>query len=1226
MLLGSNVIDRCVIDLDKLTIKFPIYKPCGVNIDASYLKIKILSKLTYGRAKTHQLHVNHTIAETEADEKSAPATMGHNSRAPCTQRVHATAQLTSAPCSPITENNIKCPSWDEPFSVNLTEPLTVPGNTVMRARVRINKSMRNGQDVVIHHTQIKPLVAIANVVTTVKQQKRIINIANLGDEPVTLKPGTKLGTAEYLNASDAAASVKVVNQTQLSLGDDPTEPPVVPITDEDVTCDDSLLKERLLSLLNEHRDALWLEGESLGCYTAEQLEIKLKSDVIVNQRPYRIPHTYQQKLNDIIKRMLKDGTISRSKSSYNSPLIIVKKSDADIRPCVDYRQLNDITESVNFPLPRISDLLNSIGQATFVSTLDLASAYHQCSIAERDRGYTAFTVNNTKYHWNKIPFGLQSAPGFFARIINEVLYDVLGPQCLAYMDDIILFSKSTEQHFETIAEVLSKLSAAGLKLKIRKCRFFAKEIKFLGYRMTEGGMTMDPSRVEAINNMAMPTNKKSLQAFLGVCNYFRVFVKNFAHIAEPLYNLLRKDVTFVWSAAQTQAVVTLKAKLAQAPVVMFPRYEEPFLLHTDASNVGIGAVLMQRLNGRLHPVAYVSKTLNKAQRSYAVTKKEALALVYALEQFRHIILAYPVHVYTDHKPLLGVLSKSTKDECLQRWSLLIQEYKVEIHYLEGKDNIFADPLSRLPAPEELPDSNAKFQADLNERNYLCASLTERMPVKSPWSDTDLREAQRKDPHCVKICQQLRRPNAVKVVPPALITKARLFSGILYVLRTIKRANLLEQYLVPYVPDKLMPEAFNIVHRVTTAGHHGPERTLQFFTRSFYHVKERQLITSLCNECELCIQAKGLPRKVPMLKYPIPIRPFHTITSDILGPQQITESGNRFVLTIRDFTTRYTVLFPLKTKSTLSIIDALRQVISNYGSSQVMITDNAAEYTSEKMAAFLRFYNTRKTEIAPYHAASQGLAERVNREVTKLLRIYLHQYAAHNWDELLPVLQLTINSTYNSSIQEAPFFALFGYDSSTTVLSPPRLNYDESDLAQHMQRVSQIRHHCRENLLQAQANYTEYANVGRKPKLLKIGQRVYAKLDKHRATSAKKLDLPISGPLTIVEPRGNAWVLNELNTGKKFVVHPDYIIPSGKQPLETTQSIPKTDKFDSLETTKVEIPIPPTEPSLEVPIPPTEPTIVPEAPLVVVSPSKPPVGPTRRQPPRSCKNSTTPYTL
>ena len=197
-----------------------------------------------------------------------------------------------------------------------------------------------------------------------------------------------------------------------------------------------------------------------------------------------------------------------------------------------------------------------------------------------------------------------------------------------------------------------------------------------------------------------------------------------------------------------------------------------------------------------------------------------------------------------------------------------------------------------------------------------------MPVKMPWSENELRDAQRKDPQCVNITQQLRRPNAAKVVPQALIMKARLFRGILYVLRTIKRANLAEQYLVPYVPDNLMPEAFNIVHRITTAGHHGPERTLQFFARNFYNIKERQLITSFCNSCQLCIQAKGIARKVPILKYPIPIRPFHTISSDILGPQQITEKGNRFVLTVRDYTTRYTVLFPLESKSTDSIIDAL----------------------------------------------------------------------------------------------------------------------------------------------------------------------------------------------------------------------------------------------------------------------------------------------------------------
>ena len=222
-----------------------------------------------------------------------------------------------------------------------------------------------------------------------------------------------------------------------------------------------------MKVLNSHRNACWLPGETLGKYKGDQLEIKLKTHAVVNKAPYRVPHVHQSKLDECIKGLLDEGTITLSKSSYNSPLIIVKRGDGEIRPCMDYRELNELIEPVSFPLPRITDLLNSLGQSVYISTLDLKSAYHQCEIRPCDREKTAFTVKNTKYEWTRVPFGLQSSPGFFARVISEILYDILGPQCLAYMDDIVLFSKTPEQHLDTINEVMFKLESAGIKLKIK---------------------------------------------------------------------------------------------------------------------------------------------------------------------------------------------------------------------------------------------------------------------------------------------------------------------------------------------------------------------------------------------------------------------------------------------------------------------------------------------------------------------------------------------------------------------------------------------------------------------------------------------------------------------------------------------------------------------------------------------------------------------------------------
>jgi len=395
------------------------------------------------------------------------------------------------------------------------------------------------------------------------------------------------------------------------------------------------------------------------------------------------------------------------------------------------------------------------------------------------------------------------------------------------------------------------------------------------------------------------------------------------------------------------------------------------------------------------------------------------------------------------------------DACIQRWALLAQEYNVKMRYLEGANNIFADSLSRLPIKQALTET---FHDDLLGRTEICQTLgeyipklNESIPSKVPWSGQQLINAQQKDPICLGIIRQLRNKQTSedKKVPPKLLVNFQMVRGALYLLREIKRSNIMDEHLVPYIPDSMMASAFKITHTDSTAGHQGHERTLRLFVRNFYNKNEAKLIYNLCAKCELCIRAKETPQKISLQKYPIPTTPFHTISSDIFGPLRITEAGNQFVVTVRDFTTRYTILVPLKHKSTESIIEALITVFSNFGSSHILLTDNAPEYVSDKMIQFLKHFNTEKKQIAPYHPSSQGLAERINREINKLLRIYIQSYGTDDWDKLLPVLQLTINNTFNASIRETPFFALFGYDSATVTFSPPKVSYSEDESTQHI---------------------------------------------------------------------------------------------------------------------------------------------------------------------------------
>ena len=1151
MFLGMNVLQNAVIDLGGKTIKFQAKSEKRANSRYTVIEIRnrdivnhetgdnglgLGSKENPGRDShiedrntTHSDHDRQNLSffmgeGRENKCESSSSGLG-KSEMPLVTRFSEEGQATASETEFCTDDN--------EFNIHSLEELVIPPNslTIQAVRVCNPNSKLNGKCVVLNNYESKNGIATPNIITYARNERLIMSFMNITDEKVIINKGSKLTTASiYNDKTEQLRSIE--NNTPRSENVDK----LTRINKNHVNCEDSTKTNQILDLLNQNRGAIWLKGEPLGSFKGDELEIKLKSDDIINKAPYQIPHYKQKNVYDQIKDLEKNNIIERSKSNFNSPLHVVDKRNGEYRICVDYRALNSITIPITFPMPRITELLNSLGEAKVISSLDLKSAYHQCYVKPEDRHKTAFTVKNTKFHWNRVPYGLVSSPAYFSRIINETLYDLIGDHVFCYLDDILIVTKNENDHINRIRDVLERLARADLKLNLEKCTFFAKKIKFLGYYISEKGLTMDDEKANSIERMENPKNKKQLQAFLGAVNYYRIFIKNLAMIAEPLYRLLRKNVKYEWREEHSIAVKTLKEKLADTPILKYPNFEKPFILCTDASLTGIGACLMQLHNKVLHPISFMSKRLTPAQQNYSTTKREALSLIYALEHFRQIILCYPVTVYTDHFPLKGILSKPTKDACLNRWSLLVQEYNIDLKYIPGKDNILADVLSRLTNKDSAEGIPEKLDESLLEKiNRLEDELNSYIPEKLPWDERKLRTWQKKDEFCMLIRKNLRE----NLKATSQLVKVKIIKDILFVHRKLKRGKFTDEFLVPYVPNGLMEDAFKIIHIDSTAGHQGFDRTLKLFQKNFFNKDEVKTLKELGKACVSCIKAKATTSEVPLKTYPIPTRPFHTISIDILGPLPITTENSRFILVTRDFTTRYTILKAIPSKNTATIIKCFREIIADYGASEVVLSDNAKEFVSEEFRKFLNFFNIRKKEIIPYHPQSQGLAERINREVNKLLRIYTNDLQIQDWDELIPTLQLTINNTYNESIKETPFYALYGYDSASVVLNPPKINYDESELNTHLQRISNVRMHCRKELLKAQAKYTEYSNKNKTSKNIKVNDRVYAKLDKHVQHS--KLNYPISGPFIVTEKIRNGFNLKEIGTDNTYLVHPDNII-------------------------------------------------------------------------------------
>ena len=389
--------------------------------------------------------------------------------------------------------------------IHLIEDLELKENCVTVTEIKVPRKFKENEQIVLHCSEHKGFV-VANAVTKVKNGSIMINVLNLNDHALKLKQGTQLCSANRWSEQEVNGVSVEENKPQAVNKKDAYRP----LTAEDINCGEKKMQEKLLKLLNNFRNICWIKGESLGKYTGDSLEIKLKEDVVVNKAPYRIPHAQQKQVDVEIKKMLDEGIISRSKSVFNSLMIIVPKPEnAGVRLCLDMRGVNDVTVPIRFPIPRIADLLNSLNETKIISSIDLAAAYHQCEIKPEDRHKTAFTVNSSKYEYNRVAFGLTSAPGYFCRIINETLHEVTGSNVVVYMNDILVFSKDEETHLKRIEEVLKRLAEVNLKIKVTKCQFFADKVKFFGFTISEEGMSMDEGRIESLKKKPYPENKKN---------------------------------------------------------------------------------------------------------------------------------------------------------------------------------------------------------------------------------------------------------------------------------------------------------------------------------------------------------------------------------------------------------------------------------------------------------------------------------------------------------------------------------------------------------------------------------------------------------------------------------------------------------------------------------------------------------------------------------------------
>ena len=455
-------------------------------------------------------------------------------------------------------------------------------------------------------------------------------------------------------------------------------------------------RKDLQRLIVEYQDVFSKEDNPISSTSLVEHEIHTTGT------PVRLPFRRQNPIvRDIeqqqVKEMLRDEVIRPSTSPWASPVVMVKKKDGSMRFCVDFRKMNDATIKDAHPLPRIDDTLESLHGAQYFSTLDLKSGYWQVPIKEEDKEKTTFrTSSGQLYEFNQLPFGLCNAPATFSRLMDRTLAGLAWNICLYYLDDIIVFSATWAEHLEKLRAVFERLRRANLKLGAHKCHLAAREVSFLGYKVTPEGLEPEPRLMEAISKLPPPINVSEVRSFLGLVGYYRRFVKKFSDKVAPLNALLRKDQAWKWTQECQYAFETLKGEITSRPVSAYPDFSKPFRLYTDASNIGLVAILAQKQEGKEKIICCASRTLNNAETNYSTTKKECLAIVWGVQVFRPFLVATHFEILTDHYALQWLRSMKSTSAILHRWAAALEDYRFTIIHKPGKFQGHVDALSRLP--------------------------------------------------------------------------------------------------------------------------------------------------------------------------------------------------------------------------------------------------------------------------------------------------------------------------------------------------------------------------------------------------------------------------------------------------------------------------------------------------------------------------------------------------
>ena len=815
-------------------------------------------------------------------------------------------------------------------------------------------------------------------------------------------------------------------------------------------------KVKFTKLCDDFQDIVSQGSTDIGKTLLVEMDIETGDSPPIASRPYTLPLKHYDWVRKEITQLERADIITKSISPWASPVVIVPKktipgAPPERRMCVDFRRLNGQLPKVQntsggkgcislVPLPKIDELYAKLKGHKYFSTLDLRSGYYHIGLSESAKPKTAFVVSGMgKYQFNRVPFGLAQAPAYFQRLINEVLTDI--DFAMGYLDDIIIFSETEEEHLRHLEIIFERLRKAKLKLKLQKCNFFKRHIQYLGHLISSEGIHPLPEKLESIKNMPTPNSPKQVKQFLGLVGYYRKFVPRFADISRPLTKLTKKNEVFTWTPECDRCFKMLKDSLQEAPILRYPDPNAEYTLYTDASNYAYAGVLTQKDGDTDHPVAYTSGLFRGSQCNWAALTKEAYAIYMSVKKLSFYLDSANITLRSDHKPLQKFLEKNTMNAKVNNWAVELESYNIKFCFIEGQKNVLADTLSRLieinndvkqPAEkpgyefgytpfEELPAAQVEVVEEViiaedcgSEEVLLLHERPVKMepPVKVPIPDHKMMELQEQDEYVSRLRTewQLGRLDANYFKMERDVLRKRItINGVPY--EPVILPGILQEYVLMLAHNE--------------QGHNGSRRTYNALRYVYYWKGMKNAVERHCKRCYTCAKFNIRVHKLKKQHFKVPAQPMEFISMDLIGEFHPPSSkGNRYALTAICMLTGFTFCIPLKSKTAKDVVTAyMDNIYCVFGPSRRILTDNGTEFRNKFWEQV--FKDTRMSHLTSpiYSPQCNGRIEGFHKFLKATIGKQLHR--GLEWDDVIPQATSAYNFFPTESSKESPFFLMFG---------------------------------------------------------------------------------------------------------------------------------------------------------------------------------------------------------